>query len=128
MIARMSPRAGRKRPAAPSVFDRLRELAMNLWWTWNHSAQRLFAAMDPVLWEATGRNPIKTMKLLAPERREAISVDPAFLQNLSDREEELRRYLSSPMWFQRTHKSAGDLLVAYFCAEFAVHESLPQYS
>ncbi len=112
-----------------NALERVRALAMNLWWSWNHDAQRLFASLDPALWEATHHNPIKTLRLLAPERRRTLLEDESFAAHLSRVERELARYLKTPTWFERTHgKKHKDFLVAYFCAEFAVHESLPQYS
>jgi starch phosphorylase len=109
--------------------QRVRELAMNLWWTWNPDAQRLFASIDPILWEATHHNPIATLELLSTERRGAIESDRLFADHLGRVEQALQRYLSARTWFARTARgSAWKILVAYFCAEFAVHESLPQYS
>ena len=44
----------------------LRELAMNLWWSWNEVAQRPFAAIDPVLWHATKRSPLAVLAQASP--------------------------------------------------------------
>src|SRR5687767_11336405 len=112
------------------ILHRLDALARNLWWSWQPDAVRLFASMDPALWRATHHNPIKTMRLLAPERREVVQTDPRFAQHLSRVERSLRDYLATKTWFERKYKSASKSkpLVAYFCAEFAVHECLPQYS
>src|SRR4051794_18479118 len=111
------------------AFRRLDTLARNLWWTWNPRAQQLFAALDPALWRATNHNPLRTIKLLTPERRDAIAQDESFARQLDACEAELRRYLVTRPWFDRAARGHDrDLLVAYFCAEFAVHESLPQYS
>src|SRR6185436_9517429 len=100
--------------AADSVLDRVRTLAHNLWWTWNPDAQRLFASMDPPLWEASGHNPIKTLKLLAPERCEALARDVRFEENLTRCERELDRYLKTKTWFDRTRRR-GKVQIAYFC-------------
>ncbi|CAN5709516.1 glycosyltransferase family 1 protein [soil metagenome] len=117
------------------IFHRLDALARNLWWSWQPDVQRLFASMDPALWDATHHNPIKTLRLLTPERRDVIQTDPRFAAHLKRAENSLREYLSTKTWFQRTYKQAGKSvakksapLIAYFCAEFAVHECLPQYS
>jgi starch phosphorylase len=101
-----------------------------LWWSWNGDAIRLFAAMDPSLWDATHHNPLRTMRLLAPERREALRDDPRFAAHLDRVERAFTAYMDVRPWFVRTHgrRSGRDMLVAYFCAEYAVHESLPQYS
>jgi glycogen phosphorylase len=113
---------------SPNPLDRVRKLAMNLWWTWNASAQRLFASLDPMLWAATNQSPLKTLRMLAPERKEALANDPAFLQHLDQCERDLQEYLSAKTWFDRTHKSPRRPRIGYFCAEFAIHESVPQYS
>ena len=89
----------------------------------------MFAAMDPAFWRATNQNPLKTMRLLTPERREALAGDERFIAHLTRCENELKDYLGAKTWFDRTVKTGGKKpLVAYFCSEFAVHESLPQYS
>ncbi len=105
---------------------RIAQLAHNLWWSWNGETQRLFASMDPAIWEASGHNPIKALRLLAPERREALARDGRFLDHLARCEKQLDTYLDARTWFGRTQKR--DIQIAYFCAEFAIHESLPQYS
>jgi starch phosphorylase len=111
------------------IWRRLDDLARNLWWSWNPDAQNLFASMDVALWNATHHNPIKTIKLLSPERRDVVETDPRFAEHLDRVERALKDYLSTKTWFDRKYKHRnGDMLVAYFCAEFAVHESLPQYS
>ena len=113
---------------AGSVLARARQLAFNLWWCWSHDAQRLFASMDPPLWEATHHNPIATLNLLADERREALLKDERFAAHLDRVERALQNYLKISTWFEREHRKDKNAVIAYFCAEFAVHESLPQYS
>jgi starch phosphorylase len=123
--------AAPKRHAAPSKsLQRLRNLALNLHWTWSPDAQNLFASLDPALWRATHRNPVRTMNLLPPERRESLDADDAFLKHLARCERDLERYLGAHTWFDRARRKAakGDPLVAYLCMEFAVHECLPIYS
>src|SRR5262245_31174846 len=111
------------------LLSRTRRLAMNLWWSWNPDAQRLFASLDPKLWEATHHNPIATLDLLSVERRQAVESDPLFAAHLARVESNLKTYLSARTWFARSARgSSKKMLVAYFCAEFAVHESLQQYS
>lgn len=113
--------------AALSVEDRLHHLARNLWWSWNPGATALFASMDPPLFTATNQNPVKTLRMLSPERRRWISTDAGFAERLAAVEADLAAYFSTRPWFA-SQKVSGRPLVAYFCAEFAVHESLPQYS
>jgi len=111
------------------VLERVRALARNLWWTWNHDAQRLFAALDPVLWEATNHNPLATIALAERRQLDAVLNDGSFQQLLAQCEYALRAYVRARTWFQRSVAArARRLRVAYFCAEYGLHECLPQYA
>ncbi len=126
---RIRRRAGSGRVARPYVLERVAVLARNLWWTWNPDPQRLFAALDPVLWEATNHNPIAVLGSLSPERRATLQEDPAFAALLRDCERQLAHYLKARTWFQRTATLRQKRMrVAYFCAEHGLHECLPQYA
>ncbi len=112
-----------------SVFDRIVDLAMNLHWTWSPEAQRLFAAVDPALWRSTNHNPIRILEALRSERREALECDETIRAQLEVCERELKQYLKTRPWFERTARGRDRRLkVAYFCSEYALHESLPQYA
>ena len=102
-------------------------LSHNLWWSWNAQTQRLFASIDPALWEATGHNPIKMLRLLEDDQREKLSRDDRLAEHAVRCERQLDEYLKTPTWFDRSHRGK-EIQVAYFCAEFAIHECLPQYS
>ncbi|TWT45573.1 Carbohydrate phosphorylase [Phycisphaerae bacterium RAS1] len=131
----MHATAGRKRPArrteitAASIRHRVESLARNLWWGWNAEAQRLFAGLDPLAWEAAGHNPIRTLSLLTPERWQTLLAEPEFLAQLETCESRLADYLAARPWFARTSGvRQRRMLVAYFSAEFAIHECLQQYA
>jgi starch phosphorylase len=114
---------------AGDLLHRIRKLAGNLWWSWNHDAVALFAGVDPQLFAATNQNPIRMLNLLTPQRINSIRDNPDFTARLVAVEKQLARYLSAPTWYDRfAGRRRKKLKVAYFCAEFAVHESLPQYS
>jgi len=111
------------------VANRLRALAMNLRWTWDADTQRLFASLEPALWESTWRNPLAVIAQLPAHRLEQLVDDAGFLARLSAREKDLAAYLRAKPWFARTTNAKQKRMrVAYFCAEFAIHESLPIYS
>ncbi len=117
------------RSAATELPARLHNLASNLAWTWNPLAARLFAAPDPRVWQACEHNPIRTLTQIAPHRWEALAEDPEFIALLEQCETESGRYLAARTWFDRTARGADrNLLVAYFCSEYAIHESMQQYS
>jgi starch phosphorylase len=118
----------RTHQADGDVLRRVRQLADNLWWTWNPDVQRLFAALDPGLWATTHQSPTATLFRLPPERSTSLALDLDFLAHLERCEQNLARYLAHRPWFARVHgRRTKGPLVAYFCAEFGLHESLPIY-
>jgi starch phosphorylase len=117
-----------KIPRLPEAIARLDELAMNLSWAWTRHARRLFARLDPALWAENRHNPIALLAQVTPERLAECPRDAEFMKLYDlatawlDRLEE-----RSGTWFGRTH-SSEEGLVAYFCAEFGIHNSVPIYS
>lgn len=122
--------AKRSTRQAADFFTRAAELAGNMWWTWDHGTQQFFAGLDPVLWEAVKHNPLELLAKLAGDRKAIIEADPIFEKQLSKCEAAFAKYMSAKTWYPRTAKTpkAKRMRVAYFCAEFGLHESFPQYS
>jgi len=115
--------------AKKSLAQRLFNLADNVWWTWNNPAVALWSSIDPQLFAAANQNPLLMFRLLGSKRIAALGDDPDFLHRLQAVEKNLSTYLAAPTWYRKfARKNERKLKVAYFCAEFAVHESLPQYS
>ena len=111
------------------VIGRLLAIAENLTWTWHEPAQRPFAMLDPIAWEATNHAPIETMLQTSRARIQAVAGDERFLQLLTKAERVLARAEMQPKWFQKNHRGRNrKLKVAYYCSEFAIHESMQQYS
>src|SRR5579862_5288386 len=67
------------RPALPSSLSRMTELAYNLLWTWDHTIRSLFRRLDPVLWKASGHNPVLMLGRLPQATLERSAADPRFL-------------------------------------------------
>ncbi|HRJ27209.1 MAG TPA: alpha-glucan family phosphorylase [Fimbriimonadaceae bacterium] len=113
----------------PESLRALRKLALNFRWSWHHETQSLFREADRVLWEEVEHNPIQFINRLGPDRLLRLSEDPLFLAKLQACEADLDRYLTHETWFDRECAEHKDnTLIAYFCAEFGVVESLPIYS
>ena len=113
-------------PRLPPELQRLTELANNLWFSWNGPARAVFSRLDPVLWEAIGQNPKAMLRNVSQRRLEDAAHDPAFLH-------EFYRALGAFDAYMAQHAKPdaavqAGYLVAYFCAEFGFHESLPIYS
>lgn len=116
-------------PVLPEPLARLRELAYNLWWTWHPEAQALFAAVDPERWENTNHNPVRLLHEVSPERLQALAADPDFRARQEAVLAAFDAYMHpAETWFSRTYPEHADELIAYFSAEFGLHEALPIYS
>lgn len=113
----------------PERLVRLRELAYNLWWAWHPEAQELFQTIDPDLWELVYHNPVDFLRDVRQRKLEAVAADPAYLKRYDAVLASLDSYMKAKKtWFTRTYPDAKNTLIAYFSAEFGIHESLPIYS
>jgi starch phosphorylase len=113
----------------PDALGRLSELASDLWWTWDPQARELFRRLDYRLWRITEHNPIRMLRLIAPERLERAARDASFLALYDAALEGLdRARTATGTWWMRRCPELSDSLIAYFSAEFALHQSLPIYA
>jgi starch phosphorylase len=123
-------------PALPAALSRLRELAYNLWWSWDHEAVDLFRRLDEDLWESTGHDVVKMLGSVSQERLEAVANDPAFLAHMNRVLARLDHYLKpGNTWYERVSRASGEppafrdrQCIAYFSMEFGISECLPNYS
>src|SRR5579885_2578023 len=113
----------------PPRLSRLKDLAYNLWWSWHPEARALFKEIDLALWSTTHHNPVALLQQ-SQARLEKLAEDPQFLARYDAVVRALDRYLTDQKaWFQQAHAEAGaGRTVAYFSAEFGVHNSLRIYS
>jgi glycogen phosphorylase len=118
-----------KIPPLPEPIAGLPGIAMNLAWSWNRDARALFERIDPTLWSLTRDDPIRLLQDVEPARLASCAADPDFVA-LYDRVRSDMAVLDSDegTWFRSEHEGAASGPVAYFCAEFAVHDSIPIYS
>ncbi|MDY6934980.1 MAG: alpha-glucan family phosphorylase [Spirochaetota bacterium] len=113
----------------PDELDKLRELAYNLWWSWNTDAQELFSMLNPELFERLKNNPVALCEITDPERLKDVISDKPFMSLYEKVIREFNKYLSHPnSFFNNTKYISYDRPVAYFSMEFGFHESLPLYS
>src|SRR5438874_684072 len=115
-------------PDLPDPLAPLLELANNLWWVWNHDAVELFRRLDRKLWDEVRHNPVKLLGSIEQSRLAAAAQDDGYLSHLKRVHEELKKHLAEQGWFGKTYGEKSGLLIAYFSAEFGLHESLPIYS
>ena len=115
-------------PVPPRI-SRLRELAFNIWWSWHPEAQELYRQIDPELWEQDYHNPVDFLRDVRERRLVAAAADPAYLQQYDQVLISFDRYVGAQdTWFARTYPELQGNTIAYFSAEFGLHESLPIYS
>lgn len=114
-------------PKIPSQLARLEELANDLLYSWDRNVRALFFRLDPDLWYPCGHSPKVFLRRVSQQRLEQAVYDQVFM-------EDYNRVLSIyDNYHHNPPKNASGLnpqtdLVAYFCAEFGLHESLPIYS
>jgi starch phosphorylase len=107
--------------------DALKELALDLRWSWYHGSDELWSHLDPELWALT-HNPWLVLQTASPTRVGALVARPAFRKRIERLLAQRREYLDSAAWFQQHHAQTPLSRVAYFSMEFALSEALPIYS
>ncbi len=113
------------RPQLPQRIARLQELAGNLWYSWHRATRSLFAHLNPALWTEVGHSPKAFLRNVSQERLEEAARSPEFLAAF---DAALAAYDAYHAPAAAAPPMAPDEVVAYFCAEFGLHESLPIYS
>jgi starch phosphorylase len=111
------------------IHQRLSALAGNLWWSWDNDSTTIFRQLDPPVWRASGHNPVRLLHDLPIEKIEERVSELALNSRINYAYRRMQEYLASKHTWGDRH--AGVLWarpVAYFSAEFGLHESIPIYS
>ena len=111
------------------VVHKLQELAQNLWWSWQPEIRSLFRELDPVVWRLVYHNPVAMLQRIDGEEIARRVQDMEMQTRINQAHRRLEQYLHGAEGWGLTH--AGPILarpVAYFSAEFGLHQSLPIYS
>ena len=116
-------------PSLPPGLAPLKDLAYNMWWSWNPEAIELFRRLDRDGWEDSGHNPVRLLAMVDQDRLESAARDDAFLAHLDRVWQNLQRYMTaSSTWYHRNHGPRPEPYIAYFCLEYGLSECLPIYS
>jgi starch phosphorylase len=115
-------------PPLPARISRLAELAIDLWWAW-HPARAVFRRLDYPLWRTTAHNPVRMLWTVTTSTLAQAAADPEFLALYDRAIDGLdgARAARNTWWTRSVPHLAGQTL-AYFSAEFALHQSLPIYA
>ena len=120
---------GTPSPSLPERIVRLDELANNLWWSWHPQARDLFRALDYPLWRMSSHNPVKQLREVSPDKLQSAAADPVFLVLYDSVMSIFDADMSAgDTWFAAKYPNRLSKPIAYFSAEFAIHNSLPIYA
>ncbi|UCG33737.1 MAG: alpha-glucan family phosphorylase, partial [Phycisphaerales bacterium] len=133
MIAKAKRKKTPQEPTSVSAertdIDKLNELARNLWWTWHPEAVAIFRDLNPQLWREVNHNPVVFLQRIAPSEVESKAHDMALGVRISTVVRQLQSYLrSDDAWALAQASRLRVWPVAYFSAEFGLHESIPSYA
>ena len=114
-------------PKLPKNLIRLQELANNLWYSWDRPTRSLFVRFDPKLWSLSNHNPKAVLKRIDQSVLDEFANDPIFLGEMARCLPAFDAYKKRNLQDHSVQLPKKEL-IAYFCAEFGLHESLPIYS
>jgi glycogen phosphorylase len=114
----------------PERIHRLEELACDLWWSWHYRARDVFRHLDYPLWRETAHNPVRMLRAIGRDRLDRAAENRGFLAMYDSvvHDLDLACAARDTWWLQRYGSGGSGVNVAYFSAEFALHQSLPLYA
>lgn len=112
----------------PESLAHLRELALNLRWTWDRETRALFQEIYPELWNSHIYNPWLVLRGTSIKRLDEMARDPSFKERVERVYAGLQRYMAERAWYHQAHPDEEETLVAYFTAECGLTEALPIYA
>jgi starch phosphorylase len=106
----------------------LKEIAYNLYWSWNKDAVELFDEINPDFWNWSGHNPVKFLN----EINQNYLLDSIERKNLGGKiltiHSDYTKYLNKKKYFEEKYFKAEKPQIAYFSAEYGLTECLKIYS
>lgn len=126
----MTPaRKSQSRRPHSTLHEKLTALASNLWWSWQPEVTNIFREIDPTRWTDLNHNPVKLLQEYPPELLEERATELALHARVNLAYRRWREYIEADDTWSDTHSGVlRTRPVAYFSAEFGLHESLPIYS
>jgi len=107
----------------PSPLHALERLSWNYWWSWSSDGAGVYRDLDAELWDQVEHNPRLLLSQVSEYRLAEMATDPVYISRIRKLSDQFDEYM-------RDARPAIDSEhpVAYFCAEYGVHNSLPLYS
>jgi len=124
-----TPESAVRKHSLPAPLAPLERLAWNYWWSWAADGASIFRDLDPEIWEECEQNPRQLLAKTSPYRLAEAATDPVYLERVQRIDQLFQSYMTSGSgWPMEGVAITAEHPVAYFCAEFGVHNSLPLYS
>src|SRR5215207_2259262 len=118
-----------RQSALPAPLIPLERLAWNYWWSWAADGAGIFRDLDSEIWEECEHNPRQLLARTSAYRLAEAATDPIYLERVRRIDASFQSYMASGAHWQHDGATiTPEHPVAYFCAEFGVHTSLPLYS
>ena len=108
-------------------FESLTTLALDMRWSWDHSADEIWRKIDPVLWDLT-HNPMVVLQTVSRDHLQLLMEDRTFRNRIDNLVKSLKDSNTAPAWFQQNYPNSSLTGIAYFSMEFMLSEALPIYS
>jgi glycogen phosphorylase len=121
----LSAAAAALRSRVPEPLGALADIAYNYRWSWTPGGAELLASIDPRRWELCLGNPVRLLEEVPPATLARLAGDEEFLGRVADLKAAIDERLEEPLL---TEPVTADRPAAFFCAEYAIHKSLPVYS
>lgn len=116
-------------PEANIVYEKLWSLATNLWWSWHPECDQLFREIDPIRWRQLDHNPVALLREMTPAQVAMRASELVLQSRINYLYRRMKEYLADTHTWGATNAGVlGAKPVAYFSAEFGIHESVPIYS
>jgi starch phosphorylase len=120
-------------PTLPSPLQALERLSWNYWWSWSAEGAGVYRDLDAELWDECEHNARLFLSRVSEYRLAEMAADPVYVDRISRLAAGFDRYLNGAQGSELSAKSFAPRItaenpVAYFCAEYGVHNSLPLYS
>ncbi len=110
----------------PENLKSLEAISANFYWSWQPEGTALFRDLDPALWDKYEQHPRALLRNVSELRLWQKATDAAYVDRLNRFNSRLEQYLATAQNAVNAEKHSRQ--IAYFCAEYGVHNSLPNYS
>lgn len=107
-------------PTLPTPLQALERLSRNYWWSWSSDGAGVYRDLDADLWDECEHNPCVLLETVSDYRLAEMATDPVYVARIRKLAEQFDEYMAAA--------AVAENPVAYFCAEYGVHNSLPLYS